>query len=482
MVDRSSNARVVIAAAVAAALLAGCATPSTPARETAPTLPTRFESGEAVTPESSPASSNSAATVPRDWWTLFADPALDALIREAHAANPDLVAAAARVAEARAIAGVSRADRLPTLGVEASATRAQTSERASYPGAPASLNDTFRAGGTVSYELDLWGRYARANAADRQRLVAAEWNASAVRLSLEAEVARSTFTARAAIGQFDVAARTVDDRRDAVELETLRTRAGEGSELSQRQAEAELESAQVTKFRAALARDDSLRALGVLLGRAPVELDPARLTSIVGSLDLPAAPNVPAGLPSTVLERRPDLLEAEAALAAARFDVGAARAALFPSISLTGRYGNESFELSDLFKSGASAWSVAGLLTQPIFEGGRRRAAIGRANAQTEQRFAEYQKAVIVAFREVFDALQAQRALGEVRDARTRQIAALGRTVELAELRYDEGHSSYLDLLDARRNLLTAQLDLVDSERAQLTAAVDLILALGGGA
>lgn len=473
MVDRSNSASLAVVSAVTATLLVGCATPSTPARETAPTLPASFDVGAV--------DGAVAETLPREWWTLFRDPSLDALILEAHAANRDLAAAAARVAEARAIAGLSRADRLPTVGLEAGATRAQTSERASYPGVPTSLETTYRAGGVVSYELDLWGRYAKASAADRQRLVAAEWNASAVRLSLEAEVARSTFAARAAIRQYDVAARTVDDRRSAVELETLRTQAGEGSELSQRQAEAELESSQVTRSRAALSRDDALRALGVLLGRAPVELDAARLTSVVGTLDLPAAPTVPAGLPSTVLERRPDLLEAEAALAASRFDVGAARAALFPSIALTGRYGNESFELSDLFKSGASAWSVAGLLTQPIFEGGRRRAAVGRASAQADQRFAEYQKAVIVAFREVFDSLQAQRALGEVRGARTRQIAALERTVELAKLRYDEGYSSYLDLLDARRNLLTAQLDLVDSERAQLTAAVDLILALGGG-
>lgn len=455
------------------ALLAACATAPPKGRETAPTLPVEWDA--------QPVADSTADALPREWWTLFGDSTLDALVREARAANPDVAAAAARVAEARAIAAITRADRLPSFGVEAQASRAKTSELGAFPGVPATQLNTFRVAGVVSYEADLWGQYAKASAADRERLFAAEWNAEAVRLSLEAEVVRSVYASRAAILQWRTATASVEDRTAALELEQLRTDAGEGSELSLRQAEAELEDARVTRARAELDRDTELRALGVLLGRPPVQLQAATIESSIGGIALPEAPQVPAGLPATVIERRPDLLEAEAQLAAARYDVGAARAALLPAITLTGSYGNESLELSDLFKSGATAWSAAALLVQPIFEGGRRRAAVGRARALQDQRLADYQRAVIVAFREVFDALQAQRVLGEVRAARSRQIVALERSVELADLRYREGYSSYLDLLDARRNLLSAQLDLIDSERAQLAAAVDLVLALGGG-
>lgn len=461
-----------IIAALLLSSVAACASAPADRRTSAPTVPAEWEAAAPVAAETA---------LPRDWWSLFADPTLDALVREARAANPDVAAAAARVAEARALAAITRADRLPSFGVEAQASRSKTSELAAFPGVPATQLNTFRLAGTVSYEADLWGQYAKASAADRERLFAAEWGAEAVRLSLEAQVVRSVYASRAAVLQLRTATASVEDRAAALELEELRTRAGEGSELTLRQAEAELEDARVTRARAELDRDFELRALGVLLGRPPALLQAASLESSIGSIVLPQAPQVPAGLPATVLERRPDLLQAEAELAAADYDVGAARAALLPSITLTGSYGNESLELSDLFKSGATAWSAAALLVQPIFEGGRRRAAVGRARALQDQRLADYQRAVIVAFREVFDALQAQRVLGEVRAARARQIVALERGVELADLRYREGYSSYLDLLDARRNLLAAQLDLIDSERAQLAAAVDLVLALGGG-
>jgi multidrug efflux system outer membrane protein len=219
-------------------------------------------------------------------------------------------------------------------------------------------------------------------------------------------------------------------------------------------------------------------ALAVLLGRSPREMVDGR---VLPNGELPdSAPQLPAGLPSSVLELRPDIRAAEANLEAAAADVGVARADLFPRISLTGLFGWASLELDDLFSAPAETWSAAAALTQPLFEGGRRLAGVDRAEALKQQRRAEYAKTVQAAFGEVLDALQGQQSLGSIEASASERAEALSRATELAELRYREGEIAYLELLDVRRDLFQSEIDLVAARRDAFANTVDLALALGG--
>jgi multidrug efflux system outer membrane protein len=218
----------------------------------------------------------------------------------------------------------------------------------------------------------------------------------------------------------------------------------------------------------------------VLLGRAPRELAGQRILPRALPVQT-AVPLLPAGLPADVLARRPDIRAAEAQIAAAAGDVGAARAALLPGIRLTGSYGSASLELGDLFTNPADIWSVSGALLQPIFQGGRLRSNVARTRALQEQRRAEYAGTVQRAFREVLDGLQGQDSLRAVESARATQVASLRRATDLAELRYAEGEIAYLELLDVRRGLFAAEIELISARRAALANTVDLALALGGG-
>jgi multidrug efflux system outer membrane protein len=472
--ERSTAGRVRVWPAVAAALcavaLGGCALTREPAR--VPELPL---------PDAMPVVAGETVDLPDPWWSIFRDDTLDALIRATLASNTDALAAAARVAEARALAGIVSADRLPSLGIEAGASRGRDS-RFVNPTVPAegATYETYSVRGVVSYEVDLWGRYTHASTAARERLLATEFDRDALRLSLTGETARAYFALAAAIGQFEQARATLASREESLRIEKLRFEGGESDEITFRRVRAEAEQARALMREFELAAEQRQSVLGVLLGRPPRDLVGLRVLP-KALPDQATVPLLPAGLPASVLTRRPDVRAAEARIRSAAGDVGAARAAMLPGISLTGTYGSASLELGDLFTNPADVWSVAGSLFQPIFQGGRLRSNVARTRAVQEQSRAGYARTVQTAFREVLDGLQGQASLRAAEEARAAQVAALRRASELAELRYAEGEIAYLELLDVRRGLFAAEIELIASRRAALANTVDLALALGGG-
>ena len=470
--DRPSRRRLPawVASAALVGLLGGCAVTQEPLRT--PQLPL---------PEALPPVAGPTVDLPAPWWTLFGDDTLDAVVREALANNADLAVAAARVVEARALAGVARADRMPSLDLEAGASRG-TDSRLTNPDVPqaGATRTVYAVHGVVGYEVDFWGRYAHASTAARQRLLASEFDRDAVRLSLTGETARAYFALAAAIGQYAQARATLASRVESLQLEKLRFDGGESDELTFRRVEAESEQARALMGEFEFAVEQRQNVLGVLLGRSPRELAGQRILPRALP-DQATVPLLPAGLPASLLTRRPDVRAAEAQIAAAAGDVGSARAALLPGIRLTGDYGSASFELGDLFTRPGDVWSVTGSLLQPVFQGGRLRSNVARARAVADQRRAEYAGVVRSAFREVLDGLQGQDSLRSVESARAAQVAALRRATELAELRYAEGEIAYLELLDVRRGLFAAEIELIAARRAALANTVDLALALGGG-
>jgi multidrug efflux system outer membrane protein len=268
-------------------------------------------------------------------------------------------------------------------------------------------------------------------------------------------------------------------REEAADLEKLRYESGESDEFTFKRAEADAAATRVSTRQLELQVVQLTNALGVLLGRSPKALVDEAIS--VQGISLPASVQLPAALPSSVLSQRPDIGAAEAALNASAADIGVARAQLFPSINITGAFGRASPELDDLFTSPAKIWSATGGILQPIFQGGRLRANVSRAEAVREQRKSEYARTVQQAFREVLDSLQGQSLIAGVREANDQQVAALSRATELAELRYAQGDIAYLELLDVRRGLYQAQIDLVAAQRDALLNTIDLALAVGGG-
>jgi multidrug efflux system outer membrane protein len=452
----------------AVALLSGCLTMGPDYERPETTLPESF---------STPAPS-AAPAIPDDWWKAFGDPVLDALVEEALAANQDLIAAAARVDEARAFAGIARGERLPQLAGTASGARDRFSEETSQfpPGEPLEL-DTYRATAQLSFELDFWGRLRRLDEAARAELLATEEGRRNVRLAVISETVLAYFDLVGLQQQLEIADATLGSRSESVRLQRARFDAGTISELDLAQAEGELAATEASvPVRQRFLRQTENR-LGVLLGRIGGEIERAPQAS----LDRIALPEVPAGLPSELLARRPDVAEAEQRLVAANARIGAARALYFPSITLTGYAGSESAELSGLFSSGTSLWGIAAGLFQPIFQGGKIRRGVEISEARQREALAFYTKSVQTAFADVEDALVARSTGTAEREALERQVAALDRARHLANLRYEAGESTYIDLLDAERSLFRARLEWVLARRAELGAAVLLFRSLGGG-
>jgi multidrug efflux system outer membrane protein len=434
---------------------------------------------ELALPDALPGPAQSTTALPDPWWSIFNDDTLNGLVDEALANNPDVAIAAARVAEARAILRITDADRLPFLNVEGTAARTKDPAFLTEAMGVDRHQTSYTVQGVVGYELDLWGRYLRASQSARAQLLNSEFGREATKLSLTGEVARGYFGLIAAAEQLASARDTLASREESLSLERLRFDAGESDEFTFKRAEAEASATRVSTRQLELEVVQRSNALGLLLGRSPKELvDDAVATQ---GISLPAQAAIPAALPSSVLERRPDINAAEAALVAAAADVGVARAQLFPSITLTGAFGSTSPELDDLFTEPFEAWSAVGGLLQPIFQGGRLAANVARADAVRQQRRAEYARTVQTAFRDVLDALHGQTLIAGIREANAEQVAALARATEIAELRYEQGDIAYLELLDVRRSLYQAQIDLVAAQRDALLNTVDLALAVGGG-
>ncbi len=471
MTDRSDGggpilAVVLIALALLAMLLAGCAV-GPDYRRPDVDLPKDFGVAQASTPAT------------ERWWTVFGDATLERLVDESLAANRDLRAAAERVEQSRAQLMVARAGLWPDAGVQGERSRKRTSQDSAIPlppGVPA-ISDTNRLVLAFSWELDFWGKYRRATEAARAEIVASEAGRDAVRASLVADIARGYFALSALDRRLEIVERTLLSRQKALELQKLRLDAGAVSELEYRQVESDLRGTAALVPVARQARVAQEGALAVLLGRSPREVYEAKVDR--GSSAVPMAVEVPAGLPSDLLLRRPDLRQAEAQLRAATARIGVARADYFPSIKLTGNYGGESQQLGDLFSGPARTWNLAAGLLQPLFAGGQIRGGVALADARTREATELWQKAVANAFREVRDAIAAQTNLREASTAQEQRERALTRTLELERLRYDNGAVSLFEVLATELQLLGARLDAIDSERNRRNAIVDLYLAMG---
>lgn len=421
-----------------------------------------------------------AARIDPQWWRGFGDPILTSLVEEALAGNADVSLAAARVAEARAVLNLRDAERYPLLRAQASGARQRSSEDTAVPGGGQVIDD-FSAAAVLSYEIDLWGRLARANEAARAQLVAGESTQDAVRLAVAADVATGYFNLRALDQQLDIAQRTVQTRQDSYRLQESRYRNGAISQLAFRQAESELAAAEAELPSLHQQRALQVNALSILMGRTPREIVQPAAMAGRSIEDYRALPAVPMGLPSNLLERRPDIRAAEQQLRAANAEIGIARAAYFPTVSLTGLLGTQSEELSGLFNGPAKTWQFAGDLAAPIVDFGRTRANVRAAEARRDQALVNYQQTVRLAFRDVLDALETRTAAADRVAAQDRQIVALRDTARLAQRRFDEGYSDYLEVLDAQRSLFAVELSRIDTQQSRLKALVDLYKALGGG-
>jgi multidrug efflux system outer membrane protein len=352
---------------------------------------------------------------------------------------------------------------------------------ATNPQGPAEPFNAYQANLRAFWELDLWGRIRNEVAASESDLLAASYARDAVQLALAAQVAQAYFQLRSLDAQLDVTRRTVASREQSYALRDKRFAGGITSELDLRQAETELATAraQVPDLVDAVARTEG--TLAILTGASPQALFGSGAPRGKALDAIPVPPPLPQGLPSDLLNRRPDIQEAEQGLRAAQARVAAARTAWFPTIGLTGAYGGESLAFGDLFKGPARAWSFAGSLAMPLFNSGLTAAQVDLATSSERAAAAAYRETVIRAFADVRAAIVAKAQAADRAAAREQAVNALRRQQRLATLRYDNGYSSYLEVLDAERNLFSAELALSEARRAHLAASVELTRALGGG-
>ena len=425
-------------------------------------------------PETDPAGAHAADIA---WQAYFADARLQALIAQALASNRDIRIAALRVEEARAAYGIQRAEQFPTIALGASGSRARVPGDLSVTGRPMT-SAQYQTGLNVSaWELDFWGRVRSLKDSALQTLLASDEARRAVGVALVAQVANGYLGLRELDERVALARATVDSRAESLRIFTRRFEVGSISKLDLTQVETLLSQALSLSAQLEQARAVQAHALAQLVG-GPVDLTPDARRFDDASVLQP----LHAGLPSALLTQRPDLMAAEHQLRAAQANIGAARAAFFPTISLTAAYGTASAELSGLFDSGSGAWNFAPRLVLPIFDAGRIRANMDLAEVRRDVAVANYEKSVQGAFREVADALSNRRWLALQVDIGKTTLAAQSERARLAKLRYDNGAAPYLEVLDAQRDLLTVEQQLVQTRRALLSSQVSLYAALGGGA
>jgi multidrug efflux system outer membrane protein len=422
-----------------------------------------------------PAAPRRVSNMGERWWSLYRDPVLDKLEDEALAHNADAQVAVARVLQARAQLGVTEADQYPAVSASINESRTKYSQVSSFPRPIQNYSQVHL---DASYELDLWGKFRRASESARAQLMAAESSRDAVRLSVTAQVAQQYFALLAYDAEEKVVHRELAARQETLALDRKRTEVGVLSEYDLHQSEAA--EAEVRSQLATLdqARDKQEATLALLLGRSPREVMDGKVDR--GSLKSIDA-WVPAGLPAELLLHRPDLEQAEMNLVALNANIGAVRAQFFPSISLTSYVGSESIAFSKLFTGPAGVFQFAANITQPIFNAGGLQSQEKLAVAQRDEALVQYKQAVANAFGDVRNALSAQTAARQVLDAETARSRALKQAYKQAQLRYQSGISSHLDLLTVENNYLQAEMSRLDAERAQRAAVADLFKALGGG-
>jgi len=411
------------------------------------------------------------------WRDFFHDPRLQALIQLALVNNRDLRVAVQRVEEARAQYGVQRGAQWPSIGAGLEGTRQRVPANMSQAGRDM-VGNTFQAGiGLTTFEIDLFGRLRNLSEAAYQQYLATEQAQRTTHITLVGAVAQAYFTQRAAEVQLDLTRKTLASRQESYDLVKRRFDGGVASELDLNQSKGLLDSASADLAQLARVRAQSINALTVLVGTPlPADLpSPAEF----GRDQLLAT--VPAGLPSELLERRPDIMAAENQLLAANANIGAARAAFFPTISLTGMLGFASTSMGSLFEGGQRAWNFTPSITTPIFAGGSIREGLNVAKARDNIAVAQYEQTIQQAFREVSDALAGEATYGAQLDALRSLQGSTARTLELSNLRYTNGIDSYLQVQTAQVDFFNAQLGLVQAGLEALNNRVELYKALGGG-
>lgn len=469
--------RPALVVTLLAASLAGCSFIPTHVRPEAP-VPATFPG----MPAAAAPAGQAAADI--EWQRYFTDARLQRLIGTALQHNRDLRVAVLNIEQARAQYQVRRADEWPTVNAGATETR---QPKVGSNGSGASISSTYTAGLSVtSYEFDFFGRVRSLSQAQLAQYLGTEEARKTVQISLIASVANGWLALLADDELIAVTRQTLASREASLKLTQLKFDHGASSELDLRQAESLLEGARVALAQQLRQRAQDENALALLLGQ-PVPADALPATSATpgdistSALGQAVLPDLPAGLPSELLNRRPDIRQAEQQLIAANANIGAARAAFFPRITLSTSIGSASTELSGLFKSGSFAWSFAPQLVVPIFDAGRNQANLDAARVGHEIAVAQYERAVQSAFREVADALAGRATLSEQLRAQQAQAKAEETRTRLAELRYRNGAASYLDVLDAQRSLFTAQQAVVQAQAAERQNRVTLYKVLGGG-
>ena len=408
------------------------------------------------------------------WATLFEDEALRDLITNALQQNFDVRIAATRILQAQAQLGITRSNQYPTVDAQASVQGQRSSVTSSNH--EAKTGGVIQLGASVAWELDFWGKYRRATEAARAQLLGSEWGRRAVVSSLVGEVAGGYFTLRALDRELAIATRTLETRQESLRLAQVREQGGATSLVDVRQAEQLVygATAQIVDLKRLIEQQENF--LSVLLGRNPGPIARGRELT-----EQPHAPVLPAGLPSALLERRPDVQQAEQGIVSANAQVGVAKAAYFPQISLTGAGGLASTALSTLFSGPAGAWTAAASVVQPVFTAGRTRSQVALADARRQEAELAYQQTIHQAFREVSDALVGYQRSREFREAQEQLVRAAQDARRLADLRYQGGITSYLEVLDSDTRLFSAEIDLVRAQLSELGAFVEIYRALGGG-
>lgn len=407
------------------------------------------------------------------WWEVFQDKDLQNLIRTALQNNYDVHIAAARVLQAQAQLGIVRADQFPSLGAGGSISSIQSPQTGPIPAyeiTQGSLN------ATAAWNLDFWGKYRRATESARASLLANEWAQKEVISTLVANVAADYFTLRQLDLELEISKRTFASRSESLQLTQKLEESGINSLLDVRQSEQLVYTAatEIPDLERQIAQEEN--AISILLGKNPGNI-PRRLKLT----EQPHALEVPAGLPSSLLERRPDIREAEQNLVAANAQIGVAKAAFFPQISLTGTAGYQSPSLTNLFTGPAGAWNLAGAFTQPIFEGGRLKSNLRLTEAQHEQMLLAYRQTIQGAFRDVSNALIAYRKNREFRIQQQNLLESAQDAAHLSNERFNAGTTDYLEVLTNETNAFSAELGLAQAEGNELIALVQLYQALGGG-
>jgi multidrug efflux system outer membrane protein len=455
-------------------LAAGCALGPNYQRPAVPTPPTWREIPAA----------EAASLANTAWWELFDDPQLQELIRVALVENKDLKIAIERIEEARARYGFTKADLWPQVDLRGTAGRLRfnpgslvhTPEGDSETVAEGSETSIYSLSADVSWEIDFFGRVRRASEAQNALFLGTLEARRATVLSLVADVARAYFELRDFDRRLEISRRTIESRRESAQYAKDRFEGGVTHELDFRQAEAELRRVEAIVFDLERLIAFKENELSVLLGRNPGPIVRGRALE---EQDLPAA--VPAGLPSELLDRRPDIRVAEQLLAARTANIGEAKALLWPRIALTGSYGFASTDFDTLFEGPSKSWNIIGNLLQPIFNAGKNKRRVELNESQQRQSLYAYERTILEAFQETEDALVGYRKTGEQRQAQAGRVAAERKVVELAELRYRGGVAAYLEVLDAQRSLFGAELDEAETIGNHLVSLVRLYKALGGG-